>query len=129
MFKLVRAIDADIAQAVDNTAINEEIVHIQNEQIVESGEIFSEIVNSVRYITEQISVFSAESDQMLDSSQQISGAIQNISAITQQSAAGTQQVAASMNEQIHAIASVAEQTEKMTGAVIRLQKAIHVFKF
>ncbi|AIQ64665.1 chemotaxis protein [Paenibacillus stellifer] len=129
VFKLVRAIDADIAQAVDNTAINEEIVHIQNEQIVESGEIFSEIVNSVRYITEQISVFSAESDQMLDSSQQISGAIQNISAITQQSAAGTQQVAASMNEQIHAIASVAEQTEKMTGAVIRLQKAIHVFKF
>ncbi|MNI45011.1 Methyl-accepting chemotaxis protein McpC [compost metagenome] len=129
VFKLVLAIDADIAQAVDNTAINEEIVHIQNEQIVESGEIFSEIVNSVRYITEQISVFSAESDQMLDSSQQISGAIQNISAITQQSAAGTQQVAASMNEQIHAIASVAEQTEKMTGAVIRLQKAIHVFKF
>ncbi|MBY9081618.1 methyl-accepting chemotaxis protein [Paenibacillus sp. HN-1] len=129
VFKLVRAIDADIAQAVDNTAINEEIVHIQNEKIVEAGDIFSEIVNSVRYITEQISVFSAESDQMLDSSQQISGAIQNISAITQQSAAGTQQVAASMNEQIHAIASVAEQTEVMTGAVIRLHKAIHVFKF
>lgn len=56
--------------------------------------------------------FSAESDQMLESALQISGAIENISAITEQSAAGTQEVSAAMNEQIHVLKGVAEETEK-----------------
>ncbi|MFD1774127.1 methyl-accepting chemotaxis protein [Paenibacillus rhizophilus] len=129
VFKLVRGIESDMAQAVENTAINEEIVHIQNEKILESGHIFSEIVQSVQYITEQIAVFSAESDQMLESALQISGAIENISAITEQSAAGTQEVSAAMNEQIRALKGVAEETEKMTRAVLNLQKTIHIFKF
>lgn len=129
VFKLVRRIEADMSLAVENTAINEEIVQIQNEKILEAGHIFSEIVQSVQYITEQIAVFSNESDQMLESALQISGAVENISAITEQSAAGTEEVSAAMNEQINALKDVAEETEKMTRAVLNLQKTIQIFKF
>ncbi|WP_310550128.1 methyl-accepting chemotaxis protein [Paenibacillus glufosinatiresistens] len=129
VFGLVRRIEEDMKQAISNTAINEEIVNLQNQKIVEAGEIFAQLVQSVQYITEQIAAFSSESDQMLDSALKISAAIQNISAITQQSAAGTEEVSASMNDQIHAIQVVAEETENMTRAVLQLQKTIHIFKF
>ncbi|MNI84342.1 Methyl-accepting chemotaxis protein McpC [compost metagenome] len=102
---------------------------MQNEMIVETAHIFSQIVQSVQYITEQISAFSAESDLMLESALKISSAIENISAITQQTAAGTEEVSAAMNEQINALQSVAEETDKMTQAVFQLQKTIHIFKF
>ncbi|WP_310829347.1 methyl-accepting chemotaxis protein [Paenibacillus pedocola] len=129
VFGLVRSIEADIKQAVENIAINEEVVQVQNEMIVETAHIFSQIVQSVQYITEQIAAFSAESDLMLESALKISSAIENISAITQQTAAGTEEVSAAMNEQINALQSVAEETDKMTQAVFQLQKTIHIFKF
>lgn len=129
VFGLVRSIENDIKQAIENISINEEVVQVQNEMIIETAQIFTQIVNSVQYITEQISSFSAESDIMLESALKISAAIQNISAITQQTAAGTEEVSAAMNEQIHALQSVADETEIMTQAVFQLQKTIHVFKF
>ncbi|WP_151734446.1 methyl-accepting chemotaxis protein [Paenibacillus tengchongensis] len=129
VFTLVRSIETDIKQAIFNISINEEVVQLQNQMIIENAHIFSQIVQSVQYITEQIASFSAESDLMLESALKISSAIENISAITQQTAAGTEEVSASMNEQIHALQSVAEETEKMTNAVFQLQKTIHIFKF
>lgn len=129
VFGLVRSIESDIKQAIDNIAINEEVVQVQNEMITQSAHIFAQIVQSVQYITEQISSFSAESDLMLESALKISSAIENISAITEETAAGTEEVSAAMNEQINALQSVAEETEKMTQAVFNLQKTIHIFKF
>lgn len=129
VFSLVRSIESDIKQAIDNIAINEEVVQMQNEMIQQSAHIFAQIVQSVQYITEQISSFSAESDLMLESALKISSAIENISAITEQTAAGTEEVSAAMNEQINALQSVAEETEKMTNSVFNLQKTIHIFKF
>ncbi len=129
VFSLVRSIETDIKQAIDNIAINEEVVQIQNEMIQQSAHIFAQIVQSVQYITEQISSFSAESDLMLESALKISSAIENISAITEETAAGTEEVSAAMNEQINALQSVADETEKMTNSVFNLQKTIHIFKF
>lgn len=129
VFSLVRSIETDIKQAIDNIAINEEVVQMQNEMIQQSAHIFAQIVQSVQYITEQISSFSAESDLMLESALKISGAIENISAITEETAAGTEEVSAAMNEQINALQSVADETEKMTNSVFNLQKTIHIFKF
>lgn len=129
VFSLVRRIEADIKDAIANIAINEEVVQVQNEMITQTAQIFAQIVQSVQYITEQIAAFSTESDLMLESALKISSAIENISAITQQTAAGTEEVSASMNEQINALQSVAEETERMTQAVFQLQKTIHIFKF
>ncbi len=129
VFGLVRSIENDIKEAIANIAINESVVQVQNEMITETASIFSQIVHSVQYIAEQIAAFSSESDIMLESALKISGAIENISAITQQTAAGTEEVSAAMNEQINALQSVAEETEKMTQAVFNLQKTIHIFKF
>lgn len=129
VFNLVKSIEQDVKQAIEHIHLNEEIVTQQNEMIHEAEQIFSQIVQSVQYITEQISSFSNESDVMLESALKISSAIQNISAITEQSAAGTQQVSASMNEQISSISAVAEEAESMNKAVFQLQKTIHIFKF
>ncbi len=128
VFNLVSSINEGIKQAIENIEINEEIVTSQNQLIQETERVFSEIVNSVKFITEQIYAFAKESDQMLDGAQKISHTIENISAITQQSAAGTEQVSASMNEQISAVQAVVERSEQMTQMVTQLQRTIQVFK-
>ncbi|NUU63318.1 methyl-accepting chemotaxis protein [Paenibacillus agri] len=129
VFGLVRSIESDIKEAIANITINEEVVQVQNEMIIQTAQIFGQIVQSVQYITEQIAAFSSESDLMLDSALKISSAIENISAITEQTAASTEEVSASMSEQINALQSVADESEKMTSAVFQLQKTIHIFKF
>ncbi|MBD2845666.1 HAMP domain-containing protein [Paenibacillus sp. IB182496] len=129
VFQLVRSIEQGVQEAISNMQINEEVVKQQDVMLRDSEEIFKEIVTSVKFITEQIAVFSSESDAMLDSAQKISGAIQNISAITEQSAAGTEQVSASMNEQIASVQAVVEETERMQQMVVQLQRTIQIFKF
>ncbi|GAB6989165.1 methyl-accepting chemotaxis protein [Paenibacillus pini] len=129
VFGLVKSIEYDVQQAIENIKLNEEVVRLQNEMIGEAEQIFAHIVQSVQYITEQITEFSNESDLMLESAQKISGSIQNISAITEESSAGTEQVSSSMNDQMQSIQAVVDETEAMRQAVFQLQKTIHIFKF
>ncbi|MGF7045634.1 methyl-accepting chemotaxis protein [Paenibacillus sp. DS2015] len=129
VFSLVQSIEQGVKQAIEHIHVNEEVVRQQNEMIGESEQIFKQIVQSVQYISDQISAFSKESDIMLESAQKISSAIQNISAITEESAAGTQEVSASMNSQIETIQAVAREAEAMNASVFQLQKTIHILKF
>lgn len=129
VFNLVRSIQNGVHEASENIKANEEIVNMQQEMIEETAHVFNEIVGSIQYITEQIYVFSKESDVMLEAAKNISGSIENISAITQESAAGTEQVSASMNEQIASIQSMAEESERMTHVVSQLQRTIQIFRF
>lgn len=128
VFNLVKSIDKGIQDTLQNMKINEEVVSMQAEHIRQTEEIFSQIVESIQFIGQQIYQFSKESDNMLESAKNISSAIQNISAITEQSAAGTEQVSASMNEQIPSVQAVVEETEKMLNMATQLQRTIQVFK-
>lgn len=128
VFNLVKSIDKGIQNTLQNMKINEEVVSMQAEHIRQTEEIFSQIVESIQFIGEQIYQFSKESDNMLESAKNISSAVQNISAITQQSAAGTEQVSASMNEQIPSVQAVVEETEKMLNMATQLTRTIQVFK-
>lgn len=128
VFNLVKSIDKGIQDSLHNMKVNEEVVSMQAAHIRQTEEIFSQIVESIQFIGEQIFNFSKESDSMLDSAQKISAAIQNISSITQQSAAGTEQVSASMNEQIPSVQAVVAETEQMLNMSTQLQRAIQVFK-
>ncbi|AZN40071.1 methyl-accepting chemotaxis protein [Paenibacillus albus] len=125
---LVRSIDQGVKQAIQNIKVNEEVVHLQMQMLRDTEHVFSELVTSVQFITQQITEFSAESDQMMESARKISGTIQNISAITQQSAAGTEQVSASMNEQMGSVQDVVTETEKMQQIVMQLQRTMSIFK-
>jgi len=128
VFQLVRTIEEGIRQALAHIAENEQIVHKQTQLIEETETVFSEIVASVKFISEQISAFARESEQMLDSAQRISATMESISAITEQSAAGTQEVSASMNEQIGAVQEIVAQSEEMTKLATKLQQMMHLFK-
>lgn len=129
VFNLVRTIERGIKQAIENIEKNEAVVNNQTIMIKETEKVFSELVHSVQFITEQIYAFSKESDVMLDHAQKISGAIENISSITQQSAAGTEEVSASMNEQIASVQAMVDQSEQMQQVVTQLQRTIQIFKF
>ncbi|MFD2613761.1 methyl-accepting chemotaxis protein [Paenibacillus gansuensis] len=129
VFNLVKSIEAGIKQAIHNIQTNEQIVENQNVLILETERVFSEIVDSVGFIGEQIASFSAESRTMLENSQKISAAVENISAITEQSAAGTQEVSASMNEQISSVQEMVSRSEEMSQLASQLQRTISIFKF
>ncbi|WP_248928092.1 methyl-accepting chemotaxis protein [Paenibacillus hamazuiensis] len=128
VFNLVRTIEEGIRQALTHIAENEEVVRSQAQLIEETEKVFADIVNSVKFISEQIAAFASESDQMLASAQQISQTMENISAITEQSAAGTEEVSASMNEQISAVKAIVAQSEEMMKRVSELQQSIAIFK-
>jgi methyl-accepting chemotaxis protein len=128
VFTLVRHIEEGIRHAVASIATNEDIVRNQTVLIGETERIFTHIVDGMQFVSGQIHSFVAESDQMLESAQQISQTMENISAITEQSAAGTQEVSASMNEQIAAVKETVQQSEQMNRMVTKLQQTIQIFK-
>ena len=128
VFNLIEGIEQGIRQALEQIAANENVVGAQTALIRETERIFSEIVQSVTFIAEQIAAFAKESDRMLESAQKISAAMENIAAITQQSAAGTEQVSAAMNDQIAAVQAMATQSERMAQTVTQLQRTIQIFK-
>ncbi|CAM3774444.1 methyl-accepting chemotaxis protein [Marinicrinis lubricantis] len=129
VFSLVKSIEQGIQQATYNIRVNEEVVQEQNRLISETENVFADIVHSVKFISEQIELFTLESENMLQSAKQISASMENISAITEQSAAGTEQVSASIREQISAVEDMVAQSEKMSTMVSKLQRTIDVFKF
>jgi methyl-accepting chemotaxis protein len=124
----VKSIEQGIGQAISSIEINEDVVKKQTVLIDQTEKVFSEIVDSVRFISVEISGFAEQSLSMLNSSQQIAAAMESISAITEQSAAGTEEVSASMNEQIATVQAIVNQAEEMTRVVTQLQTAIQVFK-
>lgn len=128
VFGLVRSIEQGIQQALEHIVQNEQIVQEQTKLITETEAVFGQIVDSVKFISEQISTFAEESEHMLASAQQISGTMENISAITEQSAAGTQEVSASMKEQIHAVQEIVSRSDEMTKLVTQLQQTMSIFK-
>lgn len=128
VFELVRTIEGGIHQAIQNIEANEEVVSAQTLLINETESVFSEIVESIQFIADQIVNFVKESDKMLDGAKKISSTMENISSITQQSAAGTEEVSAAMNTQIGSIEEMVEQSDHMSNAVRQLQRTIEVFK-
>ncbi|MDQ1912008.1 methyl-accepting chemotaxis protein [Paenibacillus sp. GD4] len=128
VFSLVRNIEQGIQQALHHIAQNEQVVQEQTKLINETEAVFAQIVDSVKFISEQISTFAQESEHMLASAQQISGTMENISAITEQSAAGTEEVSSSMKEQISAVQEIVNRSEEMTKLVTQLQQMMSVFK-
>jgi methyl-accepting chemotaxis protein len=128
VFGFVKSIEQGIQQAIKSIQVNEEVVNKQTELIQQTEHVFSDIVDSVRFISVEISRFAEQSSLMLTSSQQIASSMENISAITQQSAAGTEQVSASMSEQITTVQDIVKQSEEMTRVVTQLQQTIQIFK-
>lgn len=128
VFGFVKSIEQGVQRAIQSIQINEEVVHKQTSLINQTETVFSEIVESVRFISVEISRFAEQSSNMLSSSQQIASAMENISAITEQSAAGTQEVSAAMSEQISTVQAIVSQSEEMTRVVSQLQQTIQIFK-
>jgi methyl-accepting chemotaxis protein len=128
VFGFVKSIEQGIGQAISSIEINEDVVNKQTVLIDQTEKVFSEIVDSMRFISVEISGFADQSSNMLSSSQQIAAAMESISAITEQSAAGTEEVSASMSEQIATVQAIVNQAEEMTRVVTQLQTAIQVFK-
>lgn len=128
VFGFVKSIEEGIQEAIRSIQVNEDVVKKQTVLIDQTETVFSQIVDSVGFISEEINRFAEESEQMLVSSEQIAAAMENISAITEESAAGTQEVSASMNEQIATVQGIVSQAEEMTRVVTQLQQTIQVFK-
>ncbi|MEW9700633.1 methyl-accepting chemotaxis protein [Paenibacillus sp. SI8] len=128
VFGFVKSIEQGIQDAINSIQVNEDVVRKQTVLIDQTEIVFAEIVGSVGFISEEITRFADESEQMLASSEQIAAAMENISAITEESAAGTQEVSASMNEQIATVQGIVSQAEEMTRVVTQLQQTIQIFK-
>ncbi|WP_127587374.1 methyl-accepting chemotaxis protein [Paenibacillus koleovorans] len=128
VFSLVRSIGQGIDQALQQIGQNSKIVDTQTSLIRETETIFARIVDSIRFISEQISHFAGESDRMLDSAKMVSSTMDSIATITIQSAAGTEKVSAAMNEQIAAVDAMVVQSEQMAQSVGQLQRTIQIFR-
>nr|WP_202049402.1 methyl-accepting chemotaxis protein [Bacillus glycinifermentans] len=123
----VKQIQLETKEAVSAMTEASKMNEQQNDMIHETGEALSkitaemqELVKSIDHIYSEISVMSAEQQQMTDS-------IQSISAISQQSAAAAEEVNASTNEQLAALETIATSTETLSTANKELLDAINKF--
>lgn len=128
VFYLVRNIEQGVQEALQNIKVNESIVKHQVSAIEETKKVFGDMVESIVFVTDQMSHFEQESVKMLESARQMSSVMENIASITQESAAATEQVSASMAVNTGSVTEVVSLTEQMIHSVTQLQRTIQVFR-
>ncbi|MGN7479487.1 methyl-accepting chemotaxis protein [Solibacillus silvestris] len=85
-----------------------------NDDVVLTQSKFNQMSDSVSQIAESIVVVNKEMDVMTSYNKLMNEGIESASSVSEQTAASVQEIAASMDEQIKAIADVANAAEKLT---------------
>ncbi len=128
VFVLVRNIEQGVHEALQNMKVNENIVKHQASAIEETKKVFSDMVEGILFVSEQMNHFEAESERMLESTRQMSVVMENIASITRESAAATEQVSATMAVNTGSVTEVVNLTEQMVHSVIQHQRNIQIFR-
>ncbi|MGG4488413.1 methyl-accepting chemotaxis protein [Metabacillus idriensis] len=111
--------------AMDRT---KEMNNEQQKAVHNSGDAFQTIVMLMSDLSQSISSITEDTKEMTLQKEQVIESIVNISAITEQSAAAAEEVNASTDEQLRALASVADSAGNLSEATKQLQELVKRFK-
>ena len=99
----------------------------QSKAVIEVKNIFIEISEAVRKITENIKNIKTKSSAMSSQKEEVIEILQNLSASTEENSAATEQVSASTEQQLSGMEELSIQTEELNELSEKLQQ--HLSKF
>lgn len=118
---LIREVQTDIKNAVEEMDNVEGVVQDQEEAMSETIKLFSGIYEAVSAMSENVRAVNAESASLAESAKQSETSISEIVNILDEAASATEQVAASTEEQTDAVQKILEATEVLSELAERLK--------
>jgi methyl-accepting chemotaxis protein len=112
------------AMDVTNQNVKEQVTLVNQTQ-----NLFNEIIDAVRILSEKISEIRHHADDISENKNQIVAQIENISAISQESASATEEVTASAEQITVTMDEITQQAVDLQRLSEQLQERIHTFKF
>ncbi|MBP1993686.1 methyl-accepting chemotaxis protein [Paenibacillus eucommiae] len=125
---MVEQVQSDIVDAVEVMVKTQAEVSQGVASIMESGQLFNQIVDSVKGIVDQMQEASGAAEQMSASSQEVSASLQEMSRSSSQAASSSQNVSAAVEQQLATFEEVSAAAEVLSEQAEALRKIVHTFK-
>ncbi|EOD00267.1 methyl-accepting chemotaxis protein [Caldisalinibacter kiritimatiensis] len=100
----------------------------QNKAVRETGDLFNQISDTIKELTENIQKIERLNSEMIHKKNEIVAVIENISASSEETAAATQQVSAGAEEQLASIEEVASYAKELESLAEGLKDSVNKFK-
>lgn len=124
----IEGIESETNKVVDEVSATKSITIEQNNAVRESEQSFQEIATVVDQINQSIESIKHEMKLMTDRKNTVVSSIERVAGVSEQSAAAAEEVTASTEEQLRALATVADSAELLNNASQELTERMKQFK-
>lgn len=125
--ELINGIQEKSKMAVKAMEEGKVIAKEQSMSVIETEEIFTDILRAVDKITEDIKSIKNYSLEMESEKNEIVGVFENLSASTEENSAATQEVSATTEQQLSSMEQIASHTQDLNRLAEKLKAAINMF--
>jgi methyl-accepting chemotaxis protein len=125
---IVRNLQNEVSQAVEEINKMTTIVHNQSDGVNKTKEKFNGIAKSIEKTTRLIEILTQSSDEMKNKKEDILESIHNLSEISETNAAATEEVSASVQEQTASMDEIAHSSQNLLSLADATKEMISKFK-
>ncbi len=125
---IIKSTQDQTARAVQKAETTESILRSQNDAVVNTINIFKDIMISMETLSAQVEQIISRITEMEENKDQAINAIQNISAVSEETAASSEEVTASTQEQLSSIEELSHYADDLEESAKELQHSISKFK-
>ena len=125
---IIKSTQDQTARAVQKAETTESILRSQNDAVVNTINIFKDIMTSMETLSAQVEQIISRITEMEENKEQAINAIQNISAVSEETAASSEEVTASTQEQLSSIEELSHYADDLEESAKELQQSISKFK-
>lgn len=125
--QIISTLKLNSEKALDKISDVNKVVEIQTESVVQTGNIFSKISESINMINELILKFNEASIMMNKNKEKIMVTTQNLSASSEENAASTEEVSATMEGQTVAFEEISQASNQLANIAEELNETVKKF--
>ncbi|GMQ57967.1 hypothetical protein AN1V17_23620 [Vallitalea sediminicola] len=125
--QIISTLKLNSEKALDKISDVNKVVEIQTESVVQTGNIFSKISESINMINELILKFNEASIMMNKNKEKIMVTTQNLSASSEENAASTEEVSATMEGQTVAFEEISQASNQLAKIAEELNETVKKF--
>ena len=125
--KLIGAIQTETTQAVSAMEAGNKEVQTGSEVVVSAGQSFTNIVQRVNEVSEQVQGISATMQRLADGGQNIVNSVSQVEVVTKTTVSQTQRVSASTQEQSAAMEEIASNSQGLAKMAEKLKDIVRAF--
>ncbi|MDF2586347.1 MAG: methyl-accepting chemotaxis sensory transducer [Anaerocolumna sp.] len=126
--KMLEELKTNVSTATEQSIVVQDAVKVQVESVNETKHRYSEIMEQIKTINQEIDILSGVSTEMDSSCSKIENTIVNLTKIAEDNAASTQETSASTEEVLATMSTISDIGEDVKNLSEKLKDLIHNFK-